>query len=223
MMIKRLAYAFLAFMIPLSAGAQEDDFGIWYSADAKVGVTRRLDAEISAELRTFNNAGRIEQGFLEAGIEYRIADWASVEGAYRITNSLEDDASYYLQHKFFLGVKSSLKAGRFTFQGRFRMQARIRTYLEEVEDQYPDYAGRLRLKATFKTPSFPLNPFIYTETFIPLNKEPERFIGKNRLAAGVEYRISKKHSVEAAYIYQRDYLPEIADEHIFNIGYNFKF
>ena len=74
-------------MIPLSAGAQEDDFGIWYSADAKVGVTRRLDAEISAELRTFNNAGRIEQGFLEAGIEYRIADWASVEGAYRITNS----------------------------------------------------------------------------------------------------------------------------------------
>lgn len=223
MMIRRWGYSILAALIPLSAGAQNDDFGIWYSANAKVGVTRRLNAEISGELRTFSNTGRIEQGFLEAGAEYKIADWASIEGAYRITRSLEDDAGYYFQHKFFIDFKGSLKAGRFTFQGRFRMQARIRTYFEYVEDQYPDYTGRLRLKATYRTPSFPFNPFIYAETFIPLNKEPERFIGKNRFAAGVEYRISKKHSIEAAYIYQRDYLPEIADEHILNIGYNFTF
>jgi len=223
MMIKRWTFTILAVLIPLSAGAQGDDFGIWYSANVKAGVTQRLDAEICAELRTFSNAGMVEQGFLEAGLEYKLADYASIEGAYRITNALEDVGNYYFQHKFFLGFKGSLKAGRFNFQGRFRMQARIRTYLEEVEDQYPDFTGRLRLKATYKTPSFPLNPFLYTETFIPLNKEPERFIGKNRLAGGVEYKISKQHSVEAAYIYQRDYLPKIADEHILNIGYNFKF
>jgi len=223
MMIKRWAYSILAVLLPLTAGAQEDDFGIWYSANAKVGVTQRLEAEICAELRTFRNAGTIEQGFVEAGIEYKLADFASVEGAYRITSALEDDSKYYFQHKFFLGLKGNLKTGRFTFQGRLRMQARVRTYLEEVEDQYPDYTGRLRFKATYRTQSFPLNPFIYTETFIPLNKEPERFVGKNRLAGGVEYKISGKHSVEAVYIYQRDYLPRIADEHILNIGYNFKF
>jgi hypothetical protein len=223
MMINRWAYSILALLLSVSAGAQEDDFGIWYSANAKVGVTQRLDAEICTELRTFRNAGTIEQGFLEAGVEYKLADFISVEGAYRITDALENDSKYYLQHKFFLGLKSSLKTGRFTLQGRFRMQARLRTYLVEVEDQYPDYTGRIRLKATYRTQSFPLNPFIYIETFIPLNKEPERFIGKNRLAGGMEYKISGKHSVEAAYIYQRDYLPRIADEHILNIGYNFRF
>ena len=56
-----------------------------------------------------------------------------------------------------------------------------------------------------------------------MNKKPERFIGKTRLAGGVEYKITKKHSVEAVYIFQRDYLPNIADEHILNIGYNFRF
>lgn len=223
MMIKRWAFPIIALLLPVAAGAQDDDFGMWFSANAKVGVTQKLDAEISAELRTFDNAGRIEQGFLEAGFDFKLADFASLEGAYRFTSALEDDEKFHFQHKFFAGVKSSLKAGRFTFQGRFRMQARIRTYLEEVQDQYPDFTGRLRLKATYKTPSFPINPFIYSETFIPMNKEPERLIGKNRFAGGMEYKISKQHSVEAAYIFQRDYLPSVADEHILNIGYNFRF
>ncbi len=223
MMIKRWALLIFALLIPAAAGAQDDDFGIWYSANVKAGVTQKIDAEICAELRTFNNAGKVEQGFLETGLEYKLTDYFSVEGAYRITSAFEDDSKYHFQHKFFLGLKGNVKLGNFTIQGRFRFQARVRTYLEEVEDKYPDYTGRFRLKTTYRTPSFPVNPFVYFETFIPMNKEPERFIGKNRYAGGIEYKISKKHSVEAAYIFQRDYLPGINDEHIINFGYNFKF
>jgi Protein of unknown function (DUF2490) len=223
MMIRKWLPAFLVVVLPLAASAQNDDFGIWYSANMKVGVSQKIDAEVSAELRTFENAGKTEQGFLEAGVEYKITDYLSVEPSYRLTRALEDDSKYYFQHKAFLDLKGNFKAGRFTFQGRFRFQARIRTYLEEVEDKYPDYTGRVRIKAIYRTQSFPLNPYIYAETFIPLNKEPERFIGKNRFAAGVEYKFSKKHSVDAAYIFQRDFLPRIANEHVLNIGYNFKF
>jgi hypothetical protein len=223
MMIKNHLPAIFLLLLPFVAAAQENDFGIWYSANAKVGVTQKITAGISAQVRTFENAGKIEQGFLEAGLEYKLTDYLSIEGSYRLTDALEKNSKYYFQHKFFLGFKGNLKAGNFTLQGRFIFQTRVRTYLEEVEDKYPDYTGRIRLKATYRTKSFPVNPYVYVESFIPLNKEPEKFIGKNRFAAGMDYSFSKKHSIEAGYIFQRDYLPELNNEHIIQIGYNFSF
>jgi len=53
--------------------------------------------------------------------------------------------------------------------------------------------------------------------------ESERFVGKYRLAAGLEYKISGRHSIEAAYLFQRDYLPRLSDEHIMQVGYNLNF
>ena len=223
MMIKRWAPVIFALLLPLSAGAQDDDFGLWYTANVKAGVTQKLNAEVSLELRTFENAGKVDQGFFEAGLEYKLIDYLSVAGSYRLTDELEDDSKYYLQHHFIVDLKGSLKPGNFTLQGRFRFQTRIRTYLVEVEDQYPDYAGRIRLKATYRTQSFPVNPYLYSEIFIPLNKEPERVIGKVRFAGGIEYRIFKKHSIDLSYILQRDYMPDIYNKHIIQIGYNFSF
>jgi hypothetical protein len=223
MMIKKYISAIFCFLLSFVVTAQDDDFGIWYSVNANLGVTSRLDAEISGVLRTFENAGKIEQGFLEAGLEYKFLDFLSVGGSYRLTEAFEDDSKYHFQHKLFLDMKGNLKAGSFTFQGRFRFQTRFRTYLEDVEDEIPDCTGRIRLKTLYRTQAFPVNPYIYIETFIPLNKEPERFIGKNRFAAGVEYNITKSHSIEAGYIFQRDYLPILADENILTIGYNLKF
>ena len=224
MMIKRRWCVLLALLLPLAAGAQDDDFGIWYSATAKVGITNRIDADISAELRTYNNAGKIEQGFLEAGVDYKLTGFLSAGASYRITEAFEeDDSKYHPQHKIFLELKANIKPGNFTFQGRVRYQTRFKTYFQDADDEIPDHTLRIRLKAIYRTPALPLNPFIYSETFIPLFRDSERLVGKNRLAAGVEYKITGRHSIEAAYLFQRDWLPKLADEHIINVGYNFKF
>jgi hypothetical protein len=223
MMIKRWSALFFACLLPLTAGAQSDDFGIWYSATARLGITARLDADISAELRTYNNAGKVEQGFLEAGFNYKLTDFLSAGASYRLTEAIEDDSRYHPQHKLFLEVKGNLKPGNFTVQGRVRYQIRFKTYIEDAEDKIPDHTVRLKLKAVYRTTAFPLNPYLYSETFIPVFRNSEKLIGKNRFGAGVEYSISKKHSIEAGYIFQRDYLPHLIDEHIIQAGYTFSF
>ncbi len=78
-------------------------------ANVKAGVTQKLNAEVSLELRTFENAGKVEQGFFEAGLEYKLIDYLSVAGSYRLTDELEDDSKYYLQHHFILDLKGNLK------------------------------------------------------------------------------------------------------------------
>jgi hypothetical protein len=92
-----------------------------------------------------------------------------------------------------------------------------------LTDKIPDYTLRIKIKAAFDIPSFPVSPYIYYEPFLPLFNGSERFIGKYRASAGIEYKISGKHSVNAEYIFQRDYLPNLEDISLISMGYNFKF
>jgi hypothetical protein len=223
MMIKKNSFCLFFLFVVLSANAQNKDFGIWYGADLKHEIIPKLDLNISAEVRTFKNAGKVDQGFLEAGMEYKFNDYFSAGGAYRLAEKLEDDSNYHPEHKLFLDLKGNINVARFTFSGRIRFQSRMKTYFEYVEDKIPDYTARIKLKTIYRTSSFPVNPYIYDEVFFPLFKETGRTVAKNRFSAGIEYSISKKHSVEAGYIFQRDYLPHIDDINIISLSYNFKF
>jgi hypothetical protein len=203
--------------------SQEKDFGIWYGVTVKHEIAKKLDIEISAVVRTFESAKKIEQEFLEGGLDYTFNNYLSAAGSYRLTNNYEDDLKYHLQHKLFLDLKGSLKIADLSLTGRFRFQARYKTYFEDVDDKIPDYTARIRLKATYKTFSFPIDPYIYAETFLPLNDNTDRVIGKNRFGAGLEFSIGKRHSVEAEYLFQRDFLPNLLDENIISVNYSFKF
>lgn len=223
MMIKRLLSAFSLFLLFASAYSQNTDFGLWYGVNLKHEILKNLDIEASGMLRTFENASTTDQWFLEIGPDYKVNDYLSFAGSYRFTMKLEDDLQLHPQHKIFFDVKGTLKLSDLTFSTRLRYQARYRTYFENIDDKIPDQTLRIRFKATYKMPSFPLNPYLYFESFIPLNKEPERFVGKNRIAAGAELKIYKGHSLEAEYLFERDWLPKISDIGIISVGYNLRF
>jgi hypothetical protein len=221
-MIRRVTTVFATGIITLSLCAQDNDFGIWYGANVKKGLFNKFSLEASGMMRTFENAAKVEQGFIEAGLAYKINKHLDTEISYRLTSALEDDSKYHFQHKAFADLKGDAKLSNFTFSGRLRFQTRVKTYLQKVSDKYPDYMGRIRLKALYRTPSFPLNPYIYYETFCPMFANSDRLIGKNRYSIGLEYKISGMHFVEIEYIYQRDYLPKLSDINIISLNYNLK-
>lgn len=223
MMIKRYISVFIFFLFFSSAYAQDTDFGIWYGVNLKHEIIKNLNLEASGMVRTFQNASSTDQWFLEIGPDYKFNDYLSFAGSYRFTRKLEDDLQLHPEHKIFFDIKGTLKLSDISFTARFRYQVKYRTYFEYIEDKIPDQTFRIRLKGSYKTPSSPLKPYIYFESFIPLNKEPERFVGKNRIAAGAELKIIKGHSVLAEYIFERDWLPTISDISIISIEYNLKF
>lgn len=222
-MTKRYLYIIFLIFLPLLANSQEKDFGIWYGVSSELKMTDKLEIDLSANVRTFEKATKIEEAFLEGGLAYNFSKYLSIAGFYRLTENIEDNNSYYFRHKVFLDFKGNLPAGSFSFTGRIRFQSGIKTYIEDEEDKYPDYTARIKLKAVYKTPSFPVNPYIYVESFCPVFSDKTRTIEKYRLSAGMEYSVSKRHSLGAEYIFQRDYLPNISDISIISINYNFKF
>jgi hypothetical protein len=222
--IKRYCLFLVLLFFPLTVFAQDNDFGIWYGASVNKNIIKRLEIDATAMVRTFENAGKVEQGYIEAGLEYKFTGFLSAAASYRLTDKYEEDLDKYLyQHKIFVDLKGNLKVADFVFACRVRFQTRIKTY--DNKNDFTDYTGRIKLKATYKTPSFPVNPYLYAETFLPLSKDADKNVEKNRFATGIEYSIAKKHSVELEYIFEHNYLPvkSAHDNHIISINYNLKF
>jgi len=210
-------------VLPYAGFSQNKDFGIWYGISAEHKLAKKLELDLSANIRTFSNASKIEEAFLEGGLTYNLKKHLSVAGSYRLSKNIENNNSLYFQHKMFLDLKGSLPLGKLNFTGRLRFQARTKTYITSESDKFPDYTGRIKLKALYKTQTFPVDPYIYAETFCPMFSDKSGTIGKNRFATGIEISILKKHSVDFEYIFQRDYQPHLSDINILSVNYNIKF
>lgn len=223
MTTRRVYTGLLLFFLTISAFSQEKDFGVWYGISAQHKLNEKFDVELSTNVRTFNNAAKIEEAFIEGGLVYNLSKRFSIGGSYRFSESIEDNNSYYIRHKFLLDLKGGLPVGKLTFTGRLRFQSRIKNYIEDEEDDHPDYTGRLKIKVLYKTPTFPVNPYLYMETFCPMFSDKSRTIEKNRFGAGLDFSIAKQHSVDIEYIFQRDYLPHISDINLISVNYNIKF
>jgi hypothetical protein len=223
MMTKKGCIILFLIFLSFATMAQKKDFGIWYGVSAEHKLTKKLEVDLSTNIRTFNKASKIDEAFIEGGLDYHFSKHLSLAGSYRLTKKIEDNNSYYYQHKLFVDFKGSLTPGNFSLSARLRLQTRTKTYIKDENDTHPDYTGRIKLKAVYKTPVFPLDPYIYVETFQPMFSDLSGTVGKNRFAAGVALKIAKRHSVEAEYIFQRDYQPHLSDINIISVNYNIKF
>lgn len=213
----------IVLIFPKFVYSQSDDFGIWYGINAGFPLAKKLDINVSTVIRTFNDASKIEQGYLEGEVSYKFSKYLSTAGSYRIIYNLEDDSKFHIRHKWFADIKGSFPLENFLFSVRTRFHIQTKTYIENEKDRIPDYHGRIKLKAIYKIPKFPVNPYLSVESFSAMFVSSERLIDKNRFTIGFEYKITKIHSIEAEYIFQRDYLPHLSDIHIISINYNLKF
>lgn len=220
---KLLVICLLFLFISNLSHCQGDDFGIWYGINTEYSLSKKFDIKVSALTRTFNNASKIEQAYLEGGGSFKLNKYVSFAGAYRFTENIEDDSKYHPRHKWLADIKGDGDLGSFNFSGRFRFQKQTKTYFDNHKDEIPDYYGRIKFKTTFKTPSFPINPSISFETFCRMFEITKKRFDKHRFSVGMEYKIKKKQSIDVLYMFQRDYLPHLADMHIISVEYNLKF
>jgi hypothetical protein len=223
MMIRRFILLFFAVLLTGSIFAQDKDFGIWYGISASHKINKKLGVNLAADVRTFNKAKKVDEAFLEGGLSYDFNKYLELAASYRISKSIEDNNSYYFRHKVFIDFKGTLPLGNFSFSARLRMQSLTKTYIQHEQDKHPEYTGRIKLKAVYKTPVFPVNPYVYVETFTPMFSYKTRSIEKIRYSAGLEFKIATKQSFELEYILQRDYLPHLSDLNIISVNYNIKF
>ncbi len=215
--------SFLLLLLLQPALGQDKDFGLWYGISTSMSVKKKFELELQTQLRTFDNASRIDEGYLEGGVEYKWCKYVSLALKYRFAEVYEKDLDYHVRHKWFADIKSGWETGNIDLSGRLRFQREDKTYFDSESDKIPDYHGRIKLKAEYKTPSFPVNPYINIESFIQMFQPVEKRIDKWRFGAGITYKIAKKQSIDAEYIFQRDYAPHLSNISLVTVEYKLKF
>ncbi len=215
----------LILMLSSFAGSvycQTSDFGIWYEANVEKSLGKKFELSGSLNVRTFEDASTIDKAFAEFGGSYDPNRYIGFAGSYRIGRYLEKDDLYHPGQQFFADIKGSLPVSDLEFSTRLRLQVTERTNVKH-ETGETSYDGRIKLKCRYRIPHFPVDPYLSFETFTPLFRSSGQFIAKSRSSAGFDYKISKKHLLEAEYTYQRDNTPHLKIAHLVTLGYTFRF
>ncbi|MBP5800447.1 MAG: DUF2490 domain-containing protein [Prevotella sp.] len=233
----------LAFVLLASVDvrAEGDDFGIWTEVGVEKKITKKLSLEGGVEMRTRDNVKTVDRWSGSVGASYKLTDWLKASADYTLlydNNEKWNDkqtkvANFWgVRHRFNVSLTGSVDFGNLSVSLRERWQytyrpektvERTKVSKGTLEDKTYNGKGknvwRNRLQLKYKVTSM-WRPYINGETFVASSG-----LEKYRLSAGTEIRLSKKHSFDVKYLFQKS-CSDDEDEgnrHIIGVGYTFKF
>lgn len=219
-MIKNFFFVFLVAVLPITGFAQFSVYNeIWVEAGGQAKIVKKLNLSFAEGLRL--QEGSMGQTYTQLELGYKINKYISVEGGYRFIQKPAFFSILDYDHRFAVSVSLSYKTGKFTFGFRPRFQHRIRGIYADDGKRSKTY-NRNKLSLKYDINDYMALTMSY-EFFYRLSGMGN-FIDQNRYKLEGSYKISKKHTVGAFYMMQREtqvYLPELT--HVAGLNYNYKF
>ncbi|MCU0458213.1 MAG: DUF2490 domain-containing protein [Bacteroidales bacterium] len=223
MMNRKLLFPFFALLLCTGVAAQDTDYGIWYEAKAEKNIWKGLRFDLEASIRTNEKARSIEKFYLEPGLRYKFNDWFNAGIYYRFIDQKEKDDRYHPRHRWFFQMKGTAPSfARFTFAVRYRIQQQFKTYMEDPEDEEPQWYQRIRFELDYDIRGVPLKPYINAEMHSQLFSPNDFVADKWRSMVGVEYTLNKKHTFGIEYIYNESRVTKPPYENILGLTYSVK-
>ena len=257
--MRKLIIAITALLCCASLSAQNIVPGITNSSDirGRVGgaveweVAKDLKLEASLEMRLnndFSNVDRLQTGI---GLEYEVCKYFNVGADYLLINIHEPGAWKSPRHRANINLEGNIKAGRFEFALRERVQTTFRTdSVNRYEKMNPEMILRSRLSAEYNIRHSKWTPYLLFELHNTLNapavvlnykRDPysiDNYTTRYRAGVGAKFKVTRNHRLDFYYYfdYDRSYnidykgnkgdLKSVVQEnemrHIFGISYKFK-
>jgi hypothetical protein len=207
---------------PPAGSAQENDAGLWTNATVEKKITKDLDVVFTEEFRFNENVTQLESFFSDIGAEYSIVKGFKCGLFYRFINKRNLDGSYSQAHRFYGDLSYKQKIKRFEAGYRIRLQVQYKEVNRSETGNVPDCYIRQKLHFGYNTKSR-FDPYIDSELWYLMSP---RWCGFDnvRITAGTTVRITKSHSLDLAWIYQKEFnVANPVTDYIFFIGYKFSF
>ena len=238
----RLALVLSALLLSsLGVRAEGDDFGIWTELNVEKKLTNRIGLELFGENRSRNSHETVDRWSVGLGASYKLTNWLKASADYTYLydhNEKWNDkqtkvANFWgSRHRFNVALTGSVDFGNLSVSLRERWQytyrpektvERTKVSNGKVEDKTYNGKGknvwRNRLQLKYKVTSM-WRPYVNGETYVAGSG-----LEKYRLSAGTEIRLSKKHSFDVKYLFQKSCSDDDdeGNRHILGVGYTFKF
>lgn len=234
--------------LPISAIAQGDDFGIWYSAGAEKKIDSKWSVGLDGEFRTRDNAGTADRWDVGVDVKYKFSKNLKASAGYDLLYDNNPEKTTYkrsgavnhiresywgTRHRFHFDLTGSVDVGqvrlslRERWQYTYRPSKSVSRYdADNDEYEYTEVRGkgknvlRSRLQAAWEIPHSNIEPYANVELYNSWS------VSKVRYTVGADWDITKHHGVGLYYRYQNvrhnDEENE-PDSHIIGVSYKFKF
>ena len=231
---------------PLSVSAQSDDFGLDFELEVEKKLSKQWSLGLEGEVRTRDNTKTMDRWSGGLSVDYKIAKWLKASAGYtflydnnekityKTNGAVNKEAHYWgVRHRFNVSLTASQKFGNFKFSLRERWQYTYRPAktvdhwdVDDEEWESHTYSGkgknvlRSRFQAEFDKKGLALTPYANVEFFNAWSLQ------KTRFNVGLDWKLSKQHTLGAFYRYQivrdddDDNEPNI---HMLGLSYKFKF
>lgn len=198
---------FLLTLMSAIADAQDavDDFGIWSTISIDKKISQKFGVALDEELRTFDNASRIDQYFTNAGVNYKLDKNIRFGITYRFINKGRDDMSYSKRHRIYFDASYRKKVYAFNVSYRFRIQGQVKDYRSSDNGKHLESIMRHKLDVKYNYKRF--TPYVAAEFFFQF-VDPGFPAGNNlwnreRFYIGSDYDLNKKSTFGCFFMLQR--------------------
>lgn len=221
----RAGICFLAFSLIVSLTglkAQVNDAGLWTNLSLEKKITKDLDLLFTEEFRFNENLTELGSFFSDIGAEYKIYKGLKAGLFYRYTNKRRVDDSYSQAHRIYADVAYKHKIKRFEIGYRVRFQVQYKDVRSGETGPLPEWYMRQKLHLSYNTRSR-FDPYLDGEIWYLFSPEWSRF-DNYRLSAGIVTRITKNHSLDLGYIFQKEFnINSPETDYILFLGYKISF
>jgi hypothetical protein len=231
--MKKITTTLLAFFLISTccflAKAQDvytEDFGIWGSIGLEKKLSDKVYVRLDEELRTFDNASRIDQFFTNVGVQYRLSKSFRFALVYRFINKTRNDMSYSKRHRLYFDAQYRKKYYNFLFAYRLRTQGQFSNYNSSETGHLME--SHLRHKIEIKYQYKKWTPFIAGEFFYQLNDPgfhpADNQFTRHRYYIGTDYDFNKNNTLGTFFLIQKDFnIPEPHRDYVLGFEYTFSF
>ena len=225
--------------------AQTDDFGLWSEVNVEKKLSKKWSLDAGLEYRNRDNMKTADRWSLGVDVNYKLTDWLKLSAGYSLLDDhyykLNDSGKKYAdywgpRHRFNVSLTFDKKLiGDFRFSLRERWQYTYRPsqnvtrwsfFDNAYESEAHEYSGkgknvlRSRLQIEYDKKGLAITPYANVELFNAWN------VQKIRYNVGVDWKLSKQHSLGLFYRYQHVYDDDDDLEpniHMLGLSYKFKF
>lgn len=190
-----------------------NDAVLWLGADITYKPTKKLELKAGPMVRLDNNYRQVKSVLLDFSAEYRLFKNFDAIGRYRWSSIPEPDEEQ--RHRLSLGAKYS-----YDLTKRIELGARFLYQHDFLEGTDRD-ALRGRIGISYNIKKLPLTPYVNAEGFYTFTNKGSNW-SRIRLALGLDWQISKQHTLTVAYLIQQPFY-EVAPvrSHIVSVGYGY--
>lgn len=208
-MKKIIVFLFIICGFVIHAFAQStNDAGLWTTFNVNKKLKKNLSIFLTEEYRLRENFSRTNLFYTDLGVEVKPLNFLKVSLAYRTIQKYLNDNTFSFRHRLMLNITLKHKFGNFGLSYRQRLQSEVRNVYSSDNGSIPEWYSRNKFELKYDL-NKPVTPYIATEFRYQINNPRAPEINglwhRVRYVAGLDYKVSDKHSFGLYYLIQQEF------------------